>query len=516
MDFDWKAWGEDNYGEWRWNSTSGAGAVAPDKFPNGASGQLAADLLSKGVHLAGILKPRIVLYKAGTKDLDEAASYADSHHFWYPGEPDTFDYFSKRPSRDLNFNLPEARTWYWQHLQPSFDAGITAWWSDEADRTDLPDKSEFRFDSLQFLNMGRALYDGQRAHSDKRVWSINRNYFMGSLRYGYAEWSGDIKTGTAIMQQQPLRLLASVNIGEPHWAMDIGGFHGHPSNEVYARWMEFGAFVPIYRVHGDLHEKRQPWVYGPIAQAAAAHAMQLRYELMPYMYSAERELHETGIGIVRPLSWIYPEDATAARQTAEWMFGDALLVAPVLEETDAKPIYLPAGTWWDYTSGKRYEGGQTIQWTVDTKNWSDSPLFVRAGSIVATAPAGDDTDAMKPREITLDIFPSTDVASFTYYEDDGATYAYEKGKYFRQEISALLHNGVVTIKVAQPTGIYMQSAQTFKLRVHGMSATSVLVGGKPLEHGVANEIWSTAADKYGPVTEANVAVKTGAMSMELR
>ena len=117
LDFDWKAWGEDNYGEWRWNSTDAPGNAFPNKFPNGASGKFASGLLQNGIHLAGILKPRILVNNIdGTPT--QASAYATAHNFWYPGQVRGNDYFTHRLAADIDFANPEARTWYWQHLYP--------------------------------------------------------------------------------------------------------------------------------------------------------------------------------------------------------------------------------------------------------------------------------------------------------------------------------------------------------------------------------------------------------------
>ncbi len=112
------------------------------------------------------------------------------------------DYFTMRPGRDLDFSKAETRSWFWQHLEPAFHQGIVGWWNDEADVTATADDREFHFDSFQFLNMGRMLYEGQREHSDLRVWAINRNGYLGAQRYGYEVWSGDIQTGFQSMQHQ--------------------------------------------------------------------------------------------------------------------------------------------------------------------------------------------------------------------------------------------------------------------------------------------------------------------------
>lgn len=495
LDFDWKAWGEDNYGEWRWNSTHGAGNVAPDKFPDGASGAFAKRLSAEGVKLAGILKPRILLtVKGNPSQPTAAAAYATAHHLWYPGEHATPDYFSHRMARDLDFNNPATRAWYWEHLLPAFRAGMVAWWNDEADNGN----------NFQFLNMGRMLYEGQRADSNLRVWSINRNFYLGASRYGYAGWSGDINTGFASMAFQRRRMLAALDTGEFHWSMDTGGFSGHPSPENYARWMEFAALVPIMRVHGSLGEKRQPWVYGPVAEAAAKKAIDLRYHLLPYIYSYERLTTEGQVGLIRPLFWQFPNDPDSATQDGEWMFGDALLAAPVVrKEATSKSIYLPPGEWFNYATGARYLGTQNIIIPVDAKTWQDIPLFVRAGSIIATQPVEQYVGQHPIKEITLDIFPAQIAASFTVYEDDGTTYNYEKGDYLSQLVTAQCSGKTTRIVLNAATGNFHTELRTYLLRIH-TKARRVLLNNKALTRVTApalqpGQSWKETTDRFGPV-----------------
>lgn len=514
LDFDWKAWGEDNYGEWRWNSTSGPGNFSPDKFPDGASGVFAKQLRAEGIKLAGILKPRILLYKKGstTKMLD-AAAYAESHHLWYPNEPNEIDYFTQRPARDLDFSKAETRTWYWKHLEPAFDAGMVAWWNDEADVTGGEHGHDFYFDNFQFLNMGRSLYDGQRSYSNQRVWSLNRNNFLGSQRYGYAVWSGDIQTGFQSMQHQRMRMLATLDVGQPHWSMDTGGFFGHPTDENYARWVEFATFVPIDRVHGDLTERRQPWRYGPVAESAATRAIRLRYQLLPYIYSYERTAHDTGIGLVRPLFWAFPDDPSFADEGSAWMFGDALLVSPVVAPGESiHAVHLPGGVWYDYFRGTRIEGGQTIQYAVDPKTWTDIPLFVRDGSILATQAPQQYVAQQPDAEITLDVFTVGKPAAFTYYDDDGDTYAYEHGSYYRQAIRASRQDHAITIELDAPQGDFTGGVRSYVLRVHGMAATAARLNQAALmksssEATPEENHWTTGHDRFGDVTTVRIGAR---------
>jgi alpha-glucosidase len=521
LDYDWKAWGEDDYGEWRWNSTSGEGNVSPNKFPDGASGKFASDLLAHGIHLAGILKPRVIVNRPDGQPT-KASAYATEHNFWYPDEVRDTDPFSRRVIGNIDFGNPDARKWYWEHLEPAFRSGITAWWNDEADQ-----HGNTLFNNFQFLNMGRMLYEGQRSISNERVWSINRNYYLGAIRYGYAEWSGDITTGFQSMAYQRRRMVATVNLGESAWSMDIGGFVGHPAPENYARWVEFGAFVPIFRLHGGNNEKRQPWVYGPIAESAARKAVRLRYDLMPYIYSNARVAYETGIGIVRPLFWEFPDEENCSTETRAWMFGDALLVSPIAERNvTLHKFYLPPGTWFDYFSGKPVEGGREMAISPDTNAWQDIPLYVRAGSILATQPTEHGNELRPATPLVLDVFPSpVRTAKFLAYDDDGHSYDYEKGGYFRQEITATRSGRATNIEIAAASGAYKPHFPSYLLRVHQASAGVTNDGRMLTRFPSANAFesssepgWFSTTDRFGGVADVRIGTdaKPHALKLALR
>lgn len=511
LDFDWKAWGEDNYGEWRWNSTNGPGDVSPAKYPDGASGKFAREMRDKGIKLVGIYKPRIVLRNV-QGNLTKAAKYAYDHNLFFSSEQPYTDYFSKRPALDIDFSKPGSRTWFWDHMIPAYRAGIQYFWNDEADSI-----GEMVFPNLQNEDMEKAMYEGARSISDQRVWSLDRNFYLGAQRYAYAQWSGDISTGFESMAWQEPRMLSTISLGEPHWSMDTGGFNGNPDPENYARWIEFAAFVPVMRVHGNLNDLRQPWVYGEQAEADAKAAVELRYRLIPYMYSCERQAHDTGVGIVRPIVWDFPEDAgRAAGVTDEWMFGDEMLVAPIVREgQEHRSIYLPPGQWIDYFRGQRYEGGKTIIYSVNPHTWSDIPLFVRAGAIIPTQDVQQYVGEHPVTRAYVDVFPTATQATFTYY-DDGITYAYEKGAFYEQRLSASDDGAVIHFDSASPTGTYIPPLREYEVRLHGVSARDVTAGGAQSKHYAnlahlesgATEGWTTGTDLYGPVTIVRVPAKT--------
>ncbi|KZV43564.1 hypothetical protein F511_08052 [Dorcoceras hygrometricum] len=489
FDFDWKDWGKD-WGEFSWN---------PVKFPDGPTGKLKADMDALGVHMTGIMKPRVHV------DTVEGR-YATSHDLWLPGEKVSPDYFSHKPVRDIDFDKPAARAWWFNpHLRHSFDTGIVGFWNDEADTT----KS-----NTQFLNMQRATYDGQRAYSKLRVWSINRDFWLGAQRYAYGLWSGDIPTGFASMAGQRERMLSAIDVGEMQWGMDGGGFHGHPSDENYARWIEFGAFTPIFRVHGELNEKRQPWRYGPVAEAAATRAIRLRYMLLPYIYSYQHRASSAGVGLVQPLAFAWPHDVKVRNDVQSWLFGDWLLVSPVVAQGQTeKRIYLPAGSWTDWFTGKVYAGGQTITVATDAKRWSDIPLFIREGAIIPNQPAMDWTSEHPVTTVDVDMFPSAQATHFDYYDDDGKSYDYMHGAYFSQGLGVQRTGGAIHVDITAGTGTYRPALRFYLLKIHGGSTTIATANGQPLREAASldalahatGEGWAHGHDRYGETTWVRVA-----------
>jgi len=471
FDFDFKAWGEDNYGEWRWNSTNNPGNVGGNKYPDGQSGLFGRKMLDKGVHLVGIMKPRVLTQTVDLKPT-KAAAEATAHNWWMPKKPYT-DYFSHRLANDFDFSKPELRKWYWQHAKNLFDTGISGWWNDEADDG---------FDSLGFLHMQQSLFEGQERASDRRVWSINRNYYLGAQRFAFGTWSGDIGTGFGTMANQRTRMLLLTDIGQSHWSMDSGGFNGHPGNENYARWLEFAAVVPIMRVHSTYGERRQPWVYGPIAEAAAAKAIDWRYRMFPSFYSWEHEANRTGIGIVRPLFWEFPDDPVCANKTDSWMLGDQLLVSPVVERGQtSKQIYLPAGHWNDLATGKKITGPTTAEIPIDSLLWTDMPIFVRSGSILATQGVQQYAGERAIDEVQLDVWPDrTRPAKFGVYDDDGETRAYERGVYFSQAVTCRQLSDQAEIDFAQPRGSYVSPIATYRIVLHIPTAGKASWNGGPV------------------------------------
>lgn len=521
LDYDWKCYGEDNYGESRWNTAN---------FPKSSTTALKDEMLDLGMRLIGITKPRIVTKLLDGTTLTQQGAYASLNNFFYSGHPEYRDYFDPYfYVRSIDPYKADARTWIWDHSKDAFDKGIAGWWNDETDKIDSNGTSNW-FGNYTTLHMSQAMYEGQRQYTNdqERVWQTARAYYPGSQRYATSIWSGDVGAGfykgelsnpwPAGLNEQKATMLSTINTGQMKWGSDGGGFNPNdeaPSPELYTRWVQMSSFVPVDRVHGQLGQKRQPWQYGFTAEEVTKASTQLRYSLIPYMYSYEYKAMEKGVGLVKPLMYDYPNDSNAANYTDAWMFGDWLLVSPITERYQTTHwIYLPAGKWIDYNTGLVYNGGQYIPYSIDNVSWTDVPMFIKAGAIIPSQKVLDYVDQEDITEVFVDVFADTNkTTSFTFCDDDGSTYDYESGDFFKQVITAK-DNGSsgVNVNFQAKTGTYTSSVQYYYAKIHGKSANSVTVNGSALPSrtdlntlkATSGEGYAVGKDIYGDVTYVKV------------
>lgn len=521
LDYDWKKYGEDHYGEFKWNTSN---------FPDAATTDLKTQMDSEGIKLIGITKPRVVTRDFGGNRTDQ---YDDGQagDYWYPGHAEYTDYFIPVSVRSVDPYDAPVRSWLWQNSEDAYDKGIVGWWNDETDKVSSG-AAQYWFGNFTTTHWSQAMYEGQRSYTSdaQRVWQAARTYYPGAQRYGTTLWSGDIgvqfKKGdhvgwaAGMMEQRPV-MLSSVNLGQAKWGMDAGGFNQsiNPSPELYARWLQFGAMTPVFRAHGNYNQQRQPWHYGSTAEEIAKSAIHLRYSLMPYLYAYERQAYEDGVGLVRPMLFDYPTDNTAANYTDAWMFGDWLLTAPVVEEGQTvKEIYLPAGTWTDYYRGHAYTGGQTIQYPVNADSWTDIPTFVKQGGIIPTQAVQDYVGQSEVDVIEVDVFPDTTETSFTYYEDDSTSYDYEGGAWFEQILSTQDNGGSgVEFTVEAGSGTYTPEVDYYLVKLHGGAGTSVTLNTGAMTSyadlnalkAASGEGWAVGKELYGEVTYVKLAAASG-------
>jgi len=358
---------------------------------------------------------------------------------------------------DIDTTNPDAAKWFWDRINENFVAkGFDSFWADETE-PDLPPNGSYLHigPGTEYFNVypyfhTKAIYDGFRADlKDRRALILARDAYLGAQHNGTIFWSSDIYPTWDTLRRSVPTGLGFVASGMPYWSTDIGGWQYLPEShkgerpvlidagdakenvgnyedyaELYVRWFEYGTFQPTMRAHGSRKEN-EVWSYGKQAEPILEKYLKLRYQLMPYIYSLGWYSHETGAPFMRGLFMDFGSDPKVAEIGDEYMFGPALLIAPVTEQgMTSREVYLPAGTdWYNFWTNERVHGGQTVRVNapIDT-----IPVFVKAGSIVPLGAPVLSTDE-KQAIAEVRVYPGAD-GEFTLYSDDGKTYAYEQGK----------------------------------------------------------------------------------------
>ncbi|MDQ8179377.1 TIM-barrel domain-containing protein [Pelagicoccus sp. SDUM812005] len=383
---------------------------------------------------------------------------------------------------------PEARELYWKQAEEGiFQYGFDAWWCDSTEPYIADWEGDQKRDRHQraALNIAefkrhidpahinayslyhsQGIYENQlKSQPNKRVVNLTRSAYAGQQRFGTITWPGDPSANWETLRQNIAALLNFSASGCPWVTMDIGAFFvksqeqwfwsgDYPEGvddlgyrELYTRWLQFGAFTPVFRSHGT-DTPREPWRFGEPGTPfydSILKFINLRYRLLPYIYSAAAACHRKHDTLMRPLAFDFSEDEETYSIADQVMFGPSIMAcpvtepmyyrsgsAPVEETTRTRRIYLPAGTdWYDFWTGERFNGGQTI--AVDTPI-DTIPLFVKAGSIIPIGPELQHTGESPRNEVSILLYPGADT-TFDLYQDDGETYAYEEGDFELTELS---------------------------------------------------------------------------------
>jgi alpha-glucosidase len=268
---------------------------------------------------------------------------------------------------------------------------------------------------------------------------------------------------------------------------DIGGFQKNPSAELYTRWLQTGVFFPFMRTHAEFGTaEREPWSFGYRYEALNRRAIELRYELLPYIYNVMEETSRTGVPALRPLLLEYPEDPRTYDLDDEFLFGRDLLAAPVLREgVTERELYLPAGEWFDFWTGRPVSGGVTISIPVDL---GTIPLFVRAGAFLFRQPVVQNSGEMPGQPLLVTVYPAPR-SEASLYEDDGESLGYRKGAFARRRFRQSRGEGKTVVEVGAPEGAYHPAPRDLVLGVVGEGEPKrVLAGTDPLPRLSAAEL----------------------------
>jgi alpha-D-xyloside xylohydrolase len=379
---------------------------------------------------------------------------------------------------------PEAQKMFWrqQNEQLVSKYGWDGIWADNTEPQDYPSGTINRATANTALGKmalvvnafpighAKALYEGWRSTGpkDKRIYVLTRSATAGQQRYGTTMWSGDINCDFPTYTKQIPAGLNFMATGFPYWTTDIGGYWGHEgrvdwttsaSNEEFTRWFQYGAFCPIFRIHGGGSRELYGNQWSATTKANLLKFDNLRYRLMPYIYSLAWKVTSEGYTIMRPMVFDYPTDSSVFDIKDQFLFGPALLINPVTAAgVTSRSVYLPAGTWYDFWTGETKEGGakSTMPAPLDS-----IPILVKAGSIVPMGPMIQyATESIDPIEVR--IYKGQN-GSFTLYEDENDNYNYETGKH--SEIRFTWDDAAGQLTIGARTGSYtgMPTSRTFNV-----------------------------------------------------
>lgn len=353
------------------------------------------------------------------------------------------------PPPDLRGNIPPEPNEkidsshiasYWSKHEPIVEMGVDGWWPDTGQS--LPVKAK--------MARLRMYYRGQlEERPDIRPFQVYENTgYSGMQRYGGWTRTGDTTASWETLREQVPNVINASLSGVPYTGTCPGGFNPTPelTGEMYARWFQFNAFTPFFQSHGRTWHTRLPWGWNtgelgpkegkgrepkvsalrnPAIEPVCRKYLELRYQLIPYLYTLSREAHDTGLPIIRAMWLHYADDPAATRLGSQYLWGRDILVAPVTEQDAGhRDLYLPRGAWYDFWSNDRIAGGREITRPVDLETL---PLYIRAGAILPFDPVRQYTGQAVAEPTTIRIYEGAD-GEFILYEDDGGSQDYTRNK----------------------------------------------------------------------------------------
>ena len=459
----------------------------PVRFPKPKA--LAEEVGGQGFRLVTIIDPGVKVdpefkvYREGREKgyFCQSESGREFHAKVWPGK-----------SAFPDFIRPEVRDWWSEQHRALTQAGISGVWNDMNDPScwthDLHTKDyvlvlrPLRHPKMVHRENGKTLphllrrnvyghlecqatHEGLLRHRPGvRPFVLTRSAYAGTQRYA-ALWTGD---NSSTFAHLGLTLPMILNLGLSGLAFtgaDIGGFMWNCSPELYARWIQLGAFYPFCRTHCAIAMRSQePWSFGPEVEAIARDYLKLRYQLMPTLYSLFRQCHETGWPVWRPLCFEFPADSRAAEIEDQVMVGPDLMLAPVTRKgRRSRSVYLPAGVWTDYWTGERIIGPHTVERPAPL---ALMPIYLREGAVLIQQPACAYLDQRPADRITFEIYPPAQSAKAVLYEDDGRSLDYEQGVWSKTDLRLHRDGSDLRLELLTRLGTYRPPDRRFCFRVH--------------------------------------------------
>jgi len=380
-----------------------------------------------------------------------------------------------------DFTNAEVREWWGGLFKGLVEAGVAGVWNDMNEpavfgRGTFPHDVRHNYDgyrgshrkahNVYGMQMVRATYEGlKNLFQKKRPFTITRAAYAGTQRYA-SVWTGDNVATWEHLRLGALQLQRLSTSGMPFCGTDIGGFSGEPDAELFTRWIQFGVFSPFMRAHsaGDTAE-REPWSFGEAHERLNRKFIELRYKLLPYIYSVFWEHTKYGFPILRPITMVEQQLESNLIREEEFCFGDKILVSPVLNPGQQnKTVYLPVGEWYDYWDDRRLDGGREHK--VDTPI-EKMPIFIKGGTVLPEYPVMQYVNEKKIDSLTLKVYYTPREVNSFMYEDHGDTFAYEQQIYLEKKF--VVKGTSDTLEISQSVeGLYSEKYDTYDLHLVGL------------------------------------------------
>lgn len=392
-----------------------------------------------------------------------------------------------------DFTNEKVREWWGGLFEGLVDAGVAGVWNDMNEpavfgRGTFPDDVRHNYDghrgshrkahNVYGMQMVRATYEGlKKLFHKRRPFTITRAAYAGTQRYA-SVWTGDNIATWEHLRLGVLQLQRLSVSGMPFCGTDIGGFSGEPDGELFTRWLQFGVFSPFMRGHsaGDTAE-REPWSFGPEYETINRKFIELRYQLLPYIYSVFWEHTHYGLPILRPITLLEQEISSNMAREEEFGFGDKILVSPILNPGQAsKIVYLPAGKWYYYWNNTVYDGLQEIE--INTPI-DEMPMFIRGGTVLPEYPVMQFVDEKPIDSLKLRVYHGNEEVISYLYEDHGDTFAYEQHIYLEKQF--VVNGSDTGLSITQHVdGLFSERYDTYDLQFLGLPfvAKQALIDGK--------------------------------------
>jgi alpha-glucosidase len=414
-----------------------------------------------------------------------------------------------------DFTNPRVREWWGDLYGPLLQAGVDGIWNDMDEPTVIGPQGDtlancVRHDwegqgtdhrqahNVYGLLTARATAEGlQRLRPEQRPFVLTRSGWAGVQRYAL-HWTGDnMSTWEHLQLTVPMVLNLGLS-GVAFTGADVGGFDGDADAELLVRWTQMGAFLPLFRNHSCLWSRSQePWAFGEPYLSLNRAAIELRYRLLPYLYTAIWQCSEKGTPIARPLVWAHPNDPATFTLDDEFLCGDSLLVAPVYHPgTTSREVYLPADEWFDFWTDERHTGPKTIAAAAPLER---IPVYCRAGKVLPTWPVMQHSDAQAVEKLILHVYPGNGTSWL--YEDDGHSLTYQSGAYraTRFECQRSESGGLTIAHEAQ--GAYVPPYSCWEWHIHGLTSRPqrILADGQPVQNWTWDEARHSSRFESGEV-----------------